>query len=1056
MSRNKYLLILVLLGLIGLAYAAQVDTAWTRRYDGPANSTEYPRAVAVDGAGNVYVTGSSWGINYDYATIKYNSAGDTLWLRRYNGPGNNKDVAYTLAVDGAGNVYVTGQSKNAGGNYDLVTIKYTPDGDTTVAAGGWVQIYDGPPGNDDDIAYAIALRSDTVYVTGQSWGSGTGSDYVTIKYTPDGDTAVANGGWVQRYNGPAGNSTDCANALAVDGTGNVYVTGNSKNAGGNYDYATIKYTPTGDTAVANGGWVQRYDGPGNSDDYAYALKVDGTGNVYVTGKSKNAGGNYDYATIKYTTAGDTTVAAGGWVQRYDGPANGTDVANALAVRADTVYVTGQSAGIGTGSYDYATIKYTPAGDTTGLGWVRRYNGPVNSTDCAYALAVDGAGNVYVTGQSPSTTDYDYATIKYNSAGDSLWVARYDGPESGPDYAYALAVDGTGNVYVTGQSLTSATTYDYLTIKYFQSYTITATAGADGSIDPSGAVVVNQGDDTTFTITPNTGCHRLSILVDGEPVTVAPTYTFENVTADHTIHATFGIDSFTITATATTGGTITPSGPVVVNYGSDTTFTITPDGGYQVADVLIDGVSVGAETLYTFVNVTADHTIDATFNIPGWAQQESMPTGIAGKYVADGGALVKVGGTKAGDVLYAFRGKSREFYKYDGSWTYLASDSIPNGKKVTNPTKINKKVVAKGASMCYDGNNIIYATKGNGVPEFWAYYIDTVIGPAGETLIGWKAKAFVPVPKGLKGGTSIRWYAGKVYLLAGNQKKTDPNNFYVYDPTADTTGGTPWTALASLPVLSGTKQVVWKDGSSIIEVGGTFYALKANIKPNRVFSYDMGLNTWNELTADTIPPFEHLLTNGVSKLKKLYLKDGAASATDGVSIYATKGGGFNFMWEYTPGIGWVSVDSVPRLNKKSVIKTGSAMAYADGGIWLLKGNKTPEFWKYIPSASVATSVIPSTTTSAMVERTTTATSFNFNVTPNPFTTITTIRYTVPVSGKVSVKLYNAIGNVVETVTNEYLNAGTYTTRLSANTLAKGIYFLKYSDATNTSEVKLIVQ
>ena len=805
------------------------------------------------------------------------------------------------------------------------------------------------------------------------------------------------------------------------------------------------------SAQVDTAWVRRYNGsPGNGTDYAVAIAVDGAGNVYVTGQSDAAGTvERDWATIKYNSAGDTL-----WVRRYNGPGNGTDYGYAVAVDGTgNVYVTGMSTGSGT-ERDYLTIKYNSAGDTL---WVRRYNGPGNGYDFALALAVDGMGNVYVTGYGHgSGTGYDYATIKYNSAGDSLWVARYDGPESGPDYAYALAVDGTGNVYVTGQSLTSATTYDYLTIKYFQSYTITATAGADGSIDPSGAVVVNQGDDTTFTITPNTGCHRLSILVDGEPVTVAPTYTFENVTADHTIHATFGIDSFTITATATTGGTITPSGPVVVNYGSDTTFTITPDGGYQVADVLIDGVSVGAETLYTFVNVTADHTIDATFNIPGWAQQESMPTGIAGKYVADGGALVKVGGTKAGDVLYAFRGKSREFYKYDGSWTYLASDSIPNGKKVTNPTKINKKVVAKGASMCYDGNNIIYATKGNGVPEFWAYYIDTVIGPAGETLIGWKAKAFVPVPKGLKGGTSIRWYAGKVYLLAGNQKKTDPNNFYVYDPTADTTGGTPWTALASLPVLSGTKQVVWKDGSSIIEVGGTFYALKANIKPNRVFSYDMGLNTWNELTADTIPPFEHLLTNGVSKLKKLYLKDGAASATDGVSIYATKGGGFNFMWEYTPGIGWVSVDSVPRLNKKSVIKTGSAMAYADGGIWLLKGNKTPEFWKYIPSASVATSVIPSTTTSAMVERTTTATSFNFNVTPNPFTTITTIRYTVPVSGKVSVKLYNAIGNVVETVTNEYLNAGTYTTRLSANTLAKGIYFLKYSDATNTSEVKLIVQ
>ena len=93
---------------------------------------------------------------------------------------------------------------------------------------------------------------------------------------------------------------------------------------------------------------------------------------------------------------------------------------------------------------------------------------------------------------------------------------------------------------------------------------------------------------------------------------------------------------------------------------------------------------------------------------------------------------------------------------------------------------------------------------------------------------------------------------------------------------------------------------------------------------------------------------------------------------------------------------------------------------------------------------------------MVEHTTTAARFSFDVTPNPFTTFTTIRYTVPVSGKVSVKLYNAIGKVVETVTNEYLNAGTYTTHLSANDLAKGVYFLKYSNATNSSEIKFIVQ
>ncbi|MFH0822015.1 MAG: hypothetical protein V2B18_04640, partial [Pseudomonadota bacterium] len=103
-------------------------------------------------------------------------------------------------------------------------------------------------------------------------------------------------------------------------------------------------------------------------------------------------------------------------------------------------------------------------------------------------------------------------------------------------------------------------------------------------------------------TPSTGYHTLSILVDGSPVTVVPTYEFTGVTDDHTISATFGIDSFTITASSGANGTIDPSGAVVVNWGTDKTFTISPDTGYHVEDVLVDGSSVGAVGSYTFTNV----------------------------------------------------------------------------------------------------------------------------------------------------------------------------------------------------------------------------------------------------------------------------------------------------------------------------------------------------------------------------------------------------------------------------------------------------------------------
>jgi len=105
-----------------------------------------------------------------------------------------------------------------------------------------------------------------------------------------------------------------------------------------------------------------------------------------------------------------------------------------------------------------------------------------------------------------------------------------------------------------------------------------------------------------------------VLVDGVSAGAVTSHTFTNVTTAHTIAATFAINTFTITASAGANGTIAPSGIQTVNYGANQTFTITPTLGYHVADVLVDGVSAGAVTSYTFTNVTAAHTIAATFTI----------------------------------------------------------------------------------------------------------------------------------------------------------------------------------------------------------------------------------------------------------------------------------------------------------------------------------------------------------------------------------------------------------------------------------------------------------
>ncbi len=416
---------------------------WTVRYNGPANGDDFASAIAVDQSGNVYVTGSSEssGTGSDYATIKYNSAGVQQWVIRYDEPANSWDDAVSIAVDATGNVYVTGTSPGSASLDDYATLKYNSAG-----VQQWVARYDGSNNSWDQTTALAVDVAGNVYVTGSSYG--IGYDYATVKYNSAGLQQ-----WAARYNGP-GNGFDTPSDLAVDGAGNVYVTGGSEGSGSDRDYATIKYNPSGAQQ-----WAMRYNGPGNGIDDGNALVVDNTGNVYVTGKSLDTNTSYDYATIKYNSAGSQQ-----WLARYNGPASLQDYGNALAFdAAGNVYVTGWSEGSGTG-HDFATLKYNSAGSQQ---WIVRYNGSSPHGDDAFVLALDATGNVHVTGRSgTSSTGDDYATIKYNPSGVQQWLARYNGPGANSlDEAAALAVDADGNVYVAGSSATSGLLPDFILAKY---------------------------------------------------------------------------------------------------------------------------------------------------------------------------------------------------------------------------------------------------------------------------------------------------------------------------------------------------------------------------------------------------------------------------------------------------------------------------------------------------------------------------------------------------------------------------------------------------------------
>ena len=144
------------------------------------------------------------------------------------------------------------------------------------------------------------------------------------------------------------------------------------------------------------------------------------------------------------------------------------------------------------------------------------------------------------------------------------------------------------------------------------HTVTATAGTGGTISPTGGVIVTHGTNQSFTIAPSTGYNLTDVQVDGVSVGAVTSYAFTNVTADHTIAASFTMQTRTITASAGFNGSVSPSGATTVNYGASQGFTITPSSGYVIQDVLADGVSQGRVASYTFTNVTANHTLAASF------------------------------------------------------------------------------------------------------------------------------------------------------------------------------------------------------------------------------------------------------------------------------------------------------------------------------------------------------------------------------------------------------------------------------------------------------------
>jgi Beta-propeller repeat len=366
--------------------AAAQDLLWVRQFG--TSSTDVFSAVDVDGAGNAHVSGATGDLTHRNALhAKYDPEGNLLWTTQFGSPEN--DFAHDVAVDGAGNVFFVGVTRgDLGGpnvgSRDGFLVKHNNAGRRLwarqIGTGGW------------DEASGVAVDdAGNAYVTGQANGnlggpSAGGYDAFLAKYDAAGNLL-----WTRQIGTEMG---DVAQDVAVTGAGSAYIAGNTSgslggpSAGGS-DAFLVRYDPAGNLL-----WTRQFGTPDHEG--AYGVAVDGAGNAYIAGYTEGSlggtnAGDDDAFLAKYDAAGALL-----WTRQIGTPK--VDIAWDVAVdAAGNAYITGVAGGALGGPFaggpsDVFLFKYDPAGN---LRWSRQAGTGTN--DCAYGVAVDDAGNAYIGG-----------------------------------------------------------------------------------------------------------------------------------------------------------------------------------------------------------------------------------------------------------------------------------------------------------------------------------------------------------------------------------------------------------------------------------------------------------------------------------------------------------------------------------------------------------------------------------------------------------------------------------------------------------------------------------
>ena len=390
----KNIIIILLIFSCSEKAFSQLGFHWIDIQPGMINNVNANFSIAEDLSGNFYTTGFEYLSNYsDIKIIKFNSSGNILWMRSYNGSANLSDGGNSIAIDRANNVYISGYVTKTPVNTDIVLLKYNPDGDLI---------------------------------------------------------------WDKEFSGSA-NLNDFGGSVVTDDSGNVFLSGNTSHTVSGSDITLIKYDSSGSFK-----WVKYYNSGLDTNDYDLKMKMDRNGNLCIAGYNNNStGNNTKTLALKFDHDGDLL-----WNRIYNGPKSGFNTPHDFIVdRSDNMIITGCSPGIGSGIYDYITIKYDPDGE---MKWLSRYNQQGTYYDVANSLAEGSDGSIYVTGVSGiliNQSTFDIVTIKYDSNGTQKWSAIYNGAGNNTDIGNKILIDENENVFVTGITSGQGTLKDIVIIKY---------------------------------------------------------------------------------------------------------------------------------------------------------------------------------------------------------------------------------------------------------------------------------------------------------------------------------------------------------------------------------------------------------------------------------------------------------------------------------------------------------------------------------------------------------------------------------------------------------------